>query len=149
MGLSMLQGSLGLFPHPVRQRGQMCVGGQQVGSWTPRQRQGPFALSEALEPSFGLCPYPSIHCLNSPMYQPHTFPRIQHSQQAPSGEAGGELGPQSQSQQRRGTAARPQSGVGAGASSTHSGGTAGPAAPGRVRWPVQVRSTHSSQGLSC
>lgn len=111
-------------------------------------RNGSIALSEALEPSFRPLPCPPS---TAPQFHEsaHISPRIQHSQQAPSDEAGGEQGPQSQSQRRTGTAARPQSGAGEGASSTHSGGTAGPAAPGRVRWPVRVLSTHSSQALSC
>ena len=145
----MLQGSLGFFLHPVRQRGQNREKPHSRQLVPPGQRLGPSPFSEALEPSFESLLCPSIHCPHTSMYQSHIFPRIQHSQQAPSGEAEGEQGPQSQSQQRRGTAARPQSGVGEGASSTHSGGTVGPAAPGRVRWPVQALSTHSSQGLSC
>lgn len=85
----------------------------------------------------------------APTFPISYIPRIQHSQQAPSGEAGGEQGPQSQSLRRRGRAARPQSGVGGGASSIHSVGTAGPAVLGKVHCPVRALSTHSSQGLSC
>lgn len=127
----------------------MGVEARQVSSWFPQGRDRSLPVfSEALEPSFRPLPcLPSTAPHNS-MYQPHTFLRIQHSQWAPSGEAVGEQGPQSQSQRRRGTAARPRSGAGEEASSTHSGGTAGPAALGRVRWHLQVPSTHSSRGLS-
>lgn len=85
----------------------------------------------------------------SPTFPVPYIPRIQHSQQAPSGEARGEQGPQSQSPRRRGRAARPQSGAGGAASSIHSFESAGPAVLGKAHCPVRALSTHSSRGLSC
>lgn len=133
-----------------------AAGQREVGGWAGRQAagfsRGRHGSTCALWDSgaqLQASAMSSIYCPYNSMHQPHISPRIQHSQQAPSGEAGAAQGPQSRSQRRRGTAARPQSGAGEGASSTHSGGTAGPAALGGVRWPGGVLSTHSSPALSC
>ena len=59
MGLSTLQGSLGLFPHPIRQRGQMGVGGQAGRQLVPPGRDRAHLRSLRLwNPASGLAHVP-------------------------------------------------------------------------------------------